>query len=214
MNYDDPNEKGRDLVKIEMRLADAYIKEREARFPASSYKPGIKFDKAWAQMAEVVYDLKANPEDWIKAQFTKPGIMPFPNQMFGDKAKQNYLQMEEAILATPDQNLFTHSFYVECLTKKVGLSIHEVFLNDSVDLRAWYRVVFCPEPILPHISKKYKKIAVSQLNADKALQIYLIKNHYDRAIRIIPKDVSTEFTRAHHEVSTAFTPAVGRTHWS
>lgn len=184
-------ERGKKLAMIEQQMLTRYLEIKTRRFPASG---GVssRFDYAWPKMALQVYNLGADPEAWIDAQCEGLAFLPYPNQFYGEAAQQKYEDLAQSIQTTPEAAVWTHQFYVECFRDRVGMSEGEIFLDPDLDLRAWFRVLFCPEYLLPQIQRQYEKIAKSQLHQDKRLQDHLKQKYGDRTLRLIPQTISAE----------------------
>ena len=206
-------QEGRKLADIEERLRERYLDLRTQRFPGQPRQLSSNFDKHWTKMAEIVYDLQADPVEWIDSHCNKPGVLPYPINMLSDEAIDRFKKVMDNVSASPSDLVHTHRFYIESLLTRTNASELEIFMNTSIDLRAWYRVIFAPEVIADPLVKKFGEVAEKQIKSDKKLQQYLEQNYGDRIERIIPKVVSAEFSGPHNPVPPPSEAALRYTSW-
>lgn len=75
---------------------------RKADVENRPYRPYKKFDdiNVWLRVAKVVLELKADPEDYIDAQFKLSKSVVFANSLHGPSAKNKYKQYAAMCLRT------------------------------------------------------------------------------------------------------------------
>lgn len=196
-----PENKGKELVRIEDRVLKRYLFHRSKAHPGSSDFLAEREEKFIQKAAVQIYDLNVEPEAWVDAQIqvgSKPGAFPYASILVGEKAVERYDSIHASMTATPSNQVFTHGFYVESVVTRTGCTEREAFLDPSIDLRAWYRVLFCPEEIFGAVKKKYLAAAKNQLKQDTRLAEYLNKHYGDRIIRRLSEAIPKISTGPHN----------------
>lgn len=81
------------LAYLAKQLKDAFRKKKSER-DRKPYKPHKRFDDkaCWLRTAKLVSRLKANPEDFIEAQFRFSKSTVFANTLHGPTAEKRYVQ--------------------------------------------------------------------------------------------------------------------------
>lgn len=82
------------LAYLAKQLKDAFRKKKSER-DRKPYKPHKRFDDhaCWLKTAKLVSRLKANPEDFIEAQFRFSKSTVFANTLHGPTAEKRYVQL-------------------------------------------------------------------------------------------------------------------------
>lgn len=82
------------LAYLAKQLKDAFRKKKSAR-DRKPYKPHKRFDDhaCWLRTAKLVSKLRANPEDFIEAQFRFSKSTVFANTLHGATAEKRYVQL-------------------------------------------------------------------------------------------------------------------------
>ena len=180
---------GRRLLQLERQITDHYKALRQKQHP--SYRPK-KDDASFMKAAELCHQHGADPYEFIDAQFAlnEFGTYPPPNHLVAEAAVERWRRYRSRVddvstLAYPGKtDQVVHSarvegiwscqnLYVSLLRKRCGLSEADIFLGEGSPLRAWFRLLCCPEPLLPQVDARYGAVGRQQLRGDEPLRRYL-----------------------------------------
>lgn len=181
------------LTRIEGDLIKRYDEQRRRIHPTYATSKTDRNKSTWEKVAEMVVSKGLNPFEFIDAQFDlwPEGSFPYPNQLLGDVALERQQQYSTTMTGSPDSRVHAQRFYVSNMTGRIGMTEGAAFACPHIDLRAWFRVLFCPEtaPEYPEILQKYRAVAIRQIERDSRLKQFLLHNYGNRAQRIIQPTV-------------------------
>lgn len=179
---------GRKAVRIEREIKQYYTELRR-RLGQPGYSPSPRSDGDWARTADLVIKLNVDPMVWLEAQFErcKYGNFPMPNHLYSETAQQNYDAHIAEFRGLPQEEVRTQTTYVENYTTRAGWDPEELFMREELSHQfyAYFRVLFCPETILPQVIERWGEDAKRQIESNSALYKYLEENHGARLERII-----------------------------
>ena len=205
---------GKTLVRIERQVRDHYTALRRERGPAANYTPSAKNDVCWQRTAEQILRTRANPYTWVEAQFENcpVGKYPHPNNMYGESAQERYLDYVKEFAGLPSQEVHCMTFYLHNLTTRAEWPEKEVFLSWHMDdlFKPYFKVLFCPEELLPAMMEKHGERAIAEIEANPSLKEYLTNNYADRAKRIIRQELPAEHAGPPHPVPPPSPPVSRR----
>jgi len=180
---------------IEDEICDKY--ESERRRHTSHYSAGNRHDRHWEKAAAIVRQIGADPRLFVEAQFAPWALgihqaYPFPQQVHGPKAAYNYEKYMEAFRGKAEECVKNQFRYLGNFVSLGGLSVDQALRNSSHPFRAFFRILSCSDEVLDEFCSTWLREALWQLQSDRDLREYLLKNHGYRTKRIIRQDVSGE----------------------
>jgi hypothetical protein len=78
------------IAAIADELISAYTNLRRANNPRFVLDPKIWPRKMWERLAVEIFQLKADPKQFMELQFARLRPYPMPNQLFSDKVTRHY----------------------------------------------------------------------------------------------------------------------------
>lgn len=140
--------------------------------------PGELYQDCFEKVAEIVTDLKTDPEAYIYSQFYNrgDGAKILPQFLYSEEAVQRYLEFANKQNIVTLDDVFNEN--VQRLKNQMSLNftVEEILMSKSFDFRPWFRVCITKEPV-PAIMEKFQPLAKEQFN--DSIKAILIKHNLD-----------------------------------
>lgn len=153
-----------ETTDLGLELRSLFINQKQKKFPRYNI-PGNSFQDCFERMAEIVEELKADPEAYIFAQFYNRGedAKILPQFLHSTEAIKRYVEFVSKQNIITLDTIFNEN--VQRLKNQMSLnfSVKDILMSKSFDFRPWFRICITSEPI-PEVIKEFKEAAQAQFN--------------------------------------------------
>lgn len=178
------------------RSAEDIIKDRYTALRRQIH-PGYTPNDAncggdWDDAAAIVRVIGADPALFVDAQFhaaalnNKKNLFPWPNNLHGRNAADNYTKYMESFASAPEARLEQQNTLLKAQLNGLSLYDIDVALSKSVlPFKSWFRVLMCSDKNLPKFLSVWGEHARRQMRNDKSFFKFLQNKHAARAHRLL-----------------------------
>ena len=159
------------------------IKRAKVLGSAGAYiAPTKKNDDAFKAAAKVCIELDAEPEVYVRAQFTlfsdQQLLAKLPALLHHGKAKDYYNDYIQSTTLSFEESFKLQVAYVRDQVELAHRPVVRALLDDKLNLEPWFRICITKEPI-KEVIDKYKDDALEVYERSKKLRQFLAEKNLD-----------------------------------
>jgi len=144
--------------------------------------PTKKNDDAFREAAKICLELDAEPETYVRAQFTlftdKEALAKVPNLLHHNKAKDYYNDYIQSTTLSFEDSYKLQVAYVRDQVELAQRPVVRALMDDKLNLEPWFRICITKEPV-KEVIDKYKDDALEVYERSKRLREFLAEKKLD-----------------------------------